>query len=500
MFSNFNFKKVNKIIKALSSKKNKLLLVILVFIPVLFINIKSSHNWGGDFAQYISQAKCISEGKNQSETGYILNDQNPFIGPPTYPIGFPLILTPVYIFFGNNILAFSILISVLLFVLAILLFKFNNLFFSSSISLIVAVAYIYNPWLLRFKSLVLSDIPFTLFLMLAIYFYLNRFKSDKLKIGNSIILGFLICFTMLIRSLGAVIILGIFADKIICSIRNKKILLISFYNPLIILASLLTFYACFNYIIFPTNTEHYSFFSTFFNLKEIWAIAKQSYNYYSIFIKDFFSDDPIISSFTITLFLIGFFKKIINKIDITDYLFIIYLVVILIYPVFQGFRFLLPIYPFIALYIVFGIKSIQINVNIKHKPLFPIIITILLFFNYLHDFKSILKYQKDILPGPQADYSIEAFEYIKENTDKDAIFASIKPRVLALYTSRQSIGIGIEKSQEEIDEKFSEIGVDYILILDDIKNNIFDNYIISYNAKLDLVWSNEKIQIYSRAN
>jgi hypothetical protein len=215
-------------------------------------------------------------------------------------------------------------------------------------------------------------------------------------------------------------------------------------------------------------------------------------------IKNFFSDDPIISSVTITLFLFGFVRKIIKEIDFSDYIFIIYLFIILIYPIVQGFRFLLPVYPFIALYIVFGLKSISLNLKMKSKYIFPLAFVLLLFFIYVHDIRSILKYQKDIIPGPQTKYSIEAFDYIKSNTDKEAVFAIIKPRVLALYTSRPSIGIGMDKSPKEIDKKFSDVGVDYVIQLEDKKNVYLENYISHNKSNLTLIWSNEKIKIYSR--
>lgn len=489
---------IDQVKSALSNKMFKSFLVIVIFIPVIFINIKSSHNWGGDFAQYISQAKCICEGINQSETGYIFNDQNPMLGPPTYPIGFPLILTPVYFFFGNNMLAFSILIAVLVFLLAIVLVKLNKLYFTSLISLVAVVAFIYNPWVLRFKSQILSDIPFTLLFMLTVYIYRKLFNSEKLRIKNSIVLGLLIGFAVLIRSIGAVIILGIFMDKFVIILRNKKIMLDYFYNPLLIAGSMLAFYACFNFLIFPTETEHYSFFSTLFDFKNIGNVIKHSYNYYAILIKNFFSDDPILSSVTITLFLFGFIKKIIKDIDLIDYIFIIYLFIILIYPVVQGFRFLLPIYPFIAIYIVVGLKSIPLKLKKKSKYVIPMAFALFLFFIYLHDIKSILKYQKDIIPGPQADHSIEAFDFIKTKTDKDAVIAVIKPRVLALYTSRPSIGIGMDKSPEEIDKKFSDVGVDYVIQLEDKKNVYLENYISHNKSNLTLIWSNEKFKIYSR--
>ena len=71
----------------------------LLCLPVLFINIKDTHDWGDDPAQYIHQAKNIVDGKPQSETGYIFNEDN-FLDPKAYPVGFPLLLAPVYCFFG----------------------------------------------------------------------------------------------------------------------------------------------------------------------------------------------------------------------------------------------------------------------------------------------------------------------------------------------------------------------------------------------------------------
>ena len=85
------------------SKLYPYFIVLMLSIPLLFINVKDSHDWGDDFAGYIHQAKNIVEGNSQFQTGYIINVEGPVLGPPTYPIGFPLLLSPVYYFFGNNI-------------------------------------------------------------------------------------------------------------------------------------------------------------------------------------------------------------------------------------------------------------------------------------------------------------------------------------------------------------------------------------------------------------
>jgi hypothetical protein len=489
---------IEKIKVTFSNRYIKLALVALFFFPVLFINVRDNHDWGGDFAQYINQAKCICEGKNQSETGYIFNEQNPYLGPPSYPIGFPLILAPIYCFYGNNILAFSILISVFLFALSLILVRLSNLYFSLTISILITIAYIYNPWILRFKSSVLSDIPFASFFLLAIYFYLKKFKSDEIQIKNSIILGLLICFSMLIRSIGVVIILGIFVDKVISSIIKKNLRINLFHNPLIIFTTIVFFYTFLNYIIFPSVTEHYSFFSSLLNINQMGEIIKKSFSYNFVLIKNFFSENIIVGFLTIAFFLIGFIKKNLSQTDIVDYILFGYLTVIIIFPAFQGFRFLLPIYPFIIIYIVFGFKSIRLNFKYIKDYYILFIFAIILFFNYYDDIYSIVKSQKTTFAGPQASCSVEAFNFIKSNTDENSVIAFVKPRVLTLYASRRSIGIGIGKSSEEIDKKFNEVGVDYILTVDDYKNAIIEDYIKIYISNIELIWTNERFKLYKR--
>ena len=49
------------------------LLAVMVFVPLLFLNLRNDHDWGDDFAQYLEQAENISLGKPMAQTGYIYN-------------------------------------------------------------------------------------------------------------------------------------------------------------------------------------------------------------------------------------------------------------------------------------------------------------------------------------------------------------------------------------------------------------------------------------------
>jgi hypothetical protein len=51
--------------------------------------------WAGDYAQYLSHARAIAEGRPYADIGYIYHREAWTIGPPAYPPGLPLTLAPL---------------------------------------------------------------------------------------------------------------------------------------------------------------------------------------------------------------------------------------------------------------------------------------------------------------------------------------------------------------------------------------------------------------------
>jgi hypothetical protein len=51
--------------------------------------------WAGDYAQYLSHARAIAEGRPYGDIGYIYHPEAWTIGPPAYPPGLPLTLAPL---------------------------------------------------------------------------------------------------------------------------------------------------------------------------------------------------------------------------------------------------------------------------------------------------------------------------------------------------------------------------------------------------------------------
>ncbi len=81
------------------------MVLLLVSLPLFFLNIHDVHLWGDDFAQYIREAQNIANGKPYYQSGYIFNPYNTVYAPAQYPPGFPLLLAPVVKIWGLSIRA-----------------------------------------------------------------------------------------------------------------------------------------------------------------------------------------------------------------------------------------------------------------------------------------------------------------------------------------------------------------------------------------------------------
>lgn len=485
----------------------KYLIISLICLPVFFINIKSSHDWGDDFAQYIHQAKNITAGISQSQTGYIYNPQFPLLGPPSYPVGFPLLLSPVYAVYGNSILHFNLYISLFLFVLALLTFHFLHKHYSALVSMLLVTVFIYNPWIFQFKMEIMSDIPFTLLLLLCVHIYLS---SRPLTLAKSILLTLLIGLLISIRYIGLVFVFAVAFDCLRELYHNRNAIAMKHYkyNNVIqlILISIAGYliYLLLNKIIFVTSGDRMLSIDYILNADKLQYFSKINLRYYMEVMRSYLEPPnnewqfiSILNGTMIFAFIvIGMIKKISEQFDFLDGLVLIYLATIIIYPYSNaGFRFLLPLTPYLIYYVVQGFRSINIKLNIM-PVILAILMAVFVLFSYQKSWTQIIDSQNVILQGPQEPESIEAFNYIIKNTSPDSRFNFIKPRALALYTGRSAMSHNPKQSIAEIHQGLANNNIQFILLNNDLSDDMMKAYISFRGSGLVQVWSNSKYFLY----
>ena len=235
-----------------------LIITIASFILCL-LRIQEGHNWGGDFALYIHQAKSLVEGNLQ-----LLFDQNKYsmdqsmVGPYFYPFGFPLIISPFYYLFGINLQLMKI-VCAFFFVLAIPFVYFLSKRINSNENGILITIHIAFNWLfINYSDNVISDLPYFFFSTLSVYLIT---KSNNLR--NSFLLGFSMFYAYFIRDIGITLIPTLFVYQYFD--QKSKLFRASQLLPYITFFLLLFI----SKILLPFNggANHFEFFYNFSILK-----------------------------------------------------------------------------------------------------------------------------------------------------------------------------------------------------------------------------------------
>ena len=150
----------------------KYIISICLFSTVLsFSLLTKGHDWGDDFSAYIMQAKSVVEGTKEEfieRNRFTIENSSSVLGPTMYPWGFPILIAPVYYFFGLNIVAFKYvnLAFFQLFLISIFYLFKNHISLIDRFILVLLFAF--SPIFLTFHDSISSDIPFLFFSTLSV--------------------------------------------------------------------------------------------------------------------------------------------------------------------------------------------------------------------------------------------------------------------------------------------------------------------------------------------
>jgi 4-amino-4-deoxy-L-arabinose transferase-like glycosyltransferase len=478
------------------------ILVAVSCLHLFFINIKDSHDWGDDFAQYIHQAENITKGISQNETGYIYNMEYPLYSPPAYFMGFPLLLASVYAIAGNDIITFSLLISIFLFLSALLFFRFFKEHFNSVSSYLLVLIIVYNPWMIDYKMEIGSDIPFTLFLFLSTLFYLTSKRNYKSIIISGILAGFVVS----VRSIGISFVIAVMINELLSFKREKtKNRKLFFQRGVVFLLTSVGFFILLNNVIFDIPLLNFKSSSSLFSYDDLYNTVLKNINYYFDLFQSFFNTNEenryiffstLMKSLMLSFLLLGFYLRMKRGIEFIDILLIAYMLVLYAYPYSSaGFRFLIPVTPILLLYAVEGLYFLTETLQWKKTILYCLCI-ISFFAVYKFEWNSILDNQNKVEQGPQRMDSKAAFDFISNNTGKNARILFKKPRALALYTGRNCFVNNPDSPFEKLNEQIKEYNINYILINDEISDQAIKSFISQEHERVNLVWNNSAFRLF----
>ncbi len=477
-------------------------ILLLLLLPLLWMNVKNSHDWGDDFAQYLIQAKNIVEGKSQTDNSLIFDEEAGRFAVSAYPVGLPLLLSPVIAISGIQIRPLLLLESLFLIILGLLSFQFFRKYFSEIVAVLLALFLCYHSLTLELKSQILSEIPFTVFL-LSIFLLL---RSEETSFKKCLLIGFLCAFLASIRIVGILIIPAIALHLLQKYLREKDAERFSrVKSATVITLSATIIFLLLNVFLFNISLSTFFGFYLYANHVHGTEFTNNLLSYYEQLAYTFnipFSNMLRWSLVCALLILIGFIQQIRKNISPVSWFLLFYIVVIGLYPYTSGgFRFLFPIFPILILYFFEGIRTLTDKAGLFVQGSILIVTCLLLLYSQYYPLKQILKQDSSITEGPQDASSQEMFAFISNKTSTNAVVAFPKARAMSLYGNRSVTYLLKTNSPDANAELFEKLHVSHVVVdKGNPESPLYDLALLNYlqydHDNLRIVWENEGYTVY----
>jgi 4-amino-4-deoxy-L-arabinose transferase-like glycosyltransferase len=490
--------------------------IALIFIYALYLLVITTtkfQGWGGDYAGYMDQARSIVESRDTKNPNYIYNPEVPTLAPPSYPMGFALLLSPIYHFFGTDTLIYVKFMSVLWWLCGVSLFFFLYKKFSLIPSAIASMLFLFNPHYFIEKNGILPDSFFAICILWALYFYMYAKASNK---KSAIFCGFLTGFAILTRVNGVALLLAMilsFAlEFFIKKYKKEKIEpdLADFKQlTLIVLTALVVIIGVKLWLPGPVGG---SYFDQLKFDKDFLSKSQEHFKLYYKTILHFFGLPPKMDYMyeleyhNKTTSIIGYLSIFFIFLELVfirkreDRVLLLFLListtVLTIWPMVQGYRYVLPMLPIYIYFLFCGIQKIKIPpLKTLVCLLFPIILSPV----YWNINQTVAGHNMNEEAGaPEYPNNQEAYDYVRKNYPKSAIFAYHHPLIFGFYADRKSVKWDRDNTPEQILHCLQKYKVQYILVndwlLDSDKN--FKEFLKQYAYKLEKQWNNERNTVY----
>lgn len=471
------------------------LILIGFSIPLFFISVEDLQSWGDDYAQYIKEGQNIAEGKPYHQSNYVYNDLNADYAPPSYPPGFPLLLAPVIKIYGLAIRPMLYTISLLMVVLLFSVFMFFKKYTPIVSALCLAILTVYSPAVMDMKGYVLSDIPLLVFVSL----YLLLRQTENSSYFKISLITFIALMAVFIRSQAIVLLLAevlLILFKILKSIKSKTFTLKLIYKSdgFKILLSFAFFYLIATNTFFFSPDNSWNFYSSLFGLYkgEMWTIVGQNCIYLFELLRsilNYENNTPYLQTLVLFIeyislgfFIIGliFYSKKIDSLSLLFFLLMCFMIILL--PVRQGLRYLLPVVPLYLLFVYYGAALLIKKIKFVNGKLAALVFSLIYLFLGLDNFQR-KPYDPNWTPYTKEDSL--AFKYMRENISDQDLIVFAKPRALTLYTNLKTVNIAWKETTEKNKIQFAKLKVKYMLVRDGLDENFVGRYLNETKSAID---------------
>ncbi|WP_207394534.1 ArnT family glycosyltransferase [Bremerella alba] len=429
-------------------------LLVAIFLFQLAL-MRQGHDWGGDFAQYLSHALNLATFQDYADTGYIYNPDAAVIGPRAYPPIFPLFLAPIYAIFGVDFTAFRVAILVLFVAMVAISTSLFARRLSAWPSLCLAGLLGFCPIFWDFNQQVISEHLFMLWWMLTFWVYQRyrgNFDQPSQHFGPAIVTGLLIYLAVGTRTVGIVLPPALLLTEFLVYRRLTRYAVVS-------ITAAIVFYAIQKFLL-PIGGSGY-----LDQLSEI--------NFHSL-TSNFFADSisflfiwknghlnwlAAATGFGLSLIgITGFLKESWPRPQLLSIATVFYFLLVVLWPGANGIRMIWPLLPGFLFWILFALENVPLSTRWRSICLTGFVVFTLAC--YAGKYSSS---EFGPIAGPESPSARELFAEVTKSVKPEESCLFFKPRVLAFYTQRHSVGYPIDLNHPSLNRTLEQAQADVVI-------------------------------------
>ncbi|ANM31202.1 hypothetical protein ABI59_18925 [Acidobacteria bacterium Mor1] len=493
-------------------------LLVAVLLVFHWVTLPDGHSWGGDFAMYMAHADNMTGGKAYTDTGYVFNPYHPRVGPRNYPPGFPMMLALPYAVHGDfdfrehvtaGVEALKRWVVLLFAAFLLVLYPYCRGRLSPLGAGVVVAAVGLNPYLWQLKGSLASEVPFFLFLYLGLWLA-EKIPGERREGNIDIVLGVAAGLALYMayatRSVGLVFIPAVLLHDVwrFRRLRRGSLVLLAVAIPLMVFQNIsLDILADYGDAVGGAMKESQG------PVAKAIGMAKNALSNVGRFPLVFSwswggglpgaMDKGITGILYLTAF-IGGWHLLRERIGLSEIFALGYVSALALLPFGGDTRRLVPVLPIFLIFVARSYFDGPLTEDAPPKrrgaKVMAMVLGLLLLTAYVG------AYQKFDIGGELEDGvhradAQEMFSAVKELSE-DSICLFFKPRVLAYYTERGSVGFQVGgDTPEQLLGFVEELGVTHVVAgPGDEANAPLRFFASTYPERLYETWSNNRFTIY----
>ncbi len=406
--------------------------VILLIGGFYLATLRPGQDWGDDFGLYLAHARNLVEGRPYDDTGYVYNRHNPSVAPRTYPPVYPLLLAPVYAAFGLNLTAMKVFNAILFmgFLTVLAVGARRKLSLRATLGVLLFVGL--NPFLWELKDRLLSEVAFLLFAYLALLLMQLASEPERGRRAGlwlGLLAGLAAALAFGTRTVGVALVPGWLVQQVIRR-RGLPGLPALAGTACFVLGVLL------QKALFPTDVSYGDqlVLDGWLYLGNVGMLFKMMGGFLSNGYLG--AGNWLVVGLVGVLTGVGIASRVSRGTTVDEWFTLFSVLLLVIWPYAGNPRYLVPLFPLLALYTVEGLAVLR-NSRFQRAAL-PA--TVALGLTVLASYAG--RYSRldfgPIREGPCTPDAEALFDFARTHTTADDLFLFSKPKAFALFTGRRA--------------------------------------------------------------